>query len=114
MKSIFCPHCGKLLEQGDIFQFQPCIEINETLLDYGNELQIDWRENYVGDELPTYECTHCNTVLADYTGEDIVQIYKRITSFEESVKLGVEFKTHSKDLTEEFNKYIKYTQSEQS
>ena len=116
MKSIFCPHCGRLLEQGEVQEYLDCTEINNLMLGMSNgkdELDRSNTDTIYGDEV-RYFCAGCEEELEGYKYDDIVDIFLRVESFEELAKPEVEFTTHDEELAEEFNKYLKYTNNEKN
>lgn len=114
MKSIFCPHCGRLLEQGEVQEYLDCTEINNVMLRESNgknELDRDNHDALYGDEV-RYFCADCEKELEGYEYDDIVAIFLRIESFERVVKSGNEITTDNEECSAEFNKYLKYIEDE--
>lgn len=102
MKSIFCPHCGKLFT--DIMEELKSLELNHVMLDGDGTLCSDYYDTIYEDDI-MYYCGECNNDLIGYEYDDIVAIYKKIDEAE--TKYKEETKKTLYDNEDDFNKWLK-------
>lgn len=104
-KSIWCPNCGHLLDEGWISAYRKILDWGPITLCDEKELDVDWRG---GDQITgtddEYVCGSCDATL-DLEYDDIVNIFQSIN------KAAQEYEKDtgliSSENEEHFNQWLK-------